>query len=475
MIIGDQVTANRARSEGPVMAALIAVMAVTTAALVASSAVFLVAALCLGLVVIAVLRFDWFVYVQIFCLPWYATLGMNIRPRNISLVMHFILLAGVFIVRKQKGQSVQQWILGGRTRKGVLIFTGVAAISLLTSALGPHRDALLSLEQLLSYVAVFFGLAGWIETREQIEKIIRVLLWSTMVVALFGFYQVYAQGYSAFYYHLYPFQEDLEEWSGRIVSFLFHFNSLAGYLNLVLPFSLACMVLAKDRRTRILALICHTLAVAALFFTGSRGGLIAYGGMLLVSLLFLRRRQVALSRVLLASALAATIVLSLPRESAPSRIQEADEYTVVTRLALWAAAGSMFVQNPILGVGYGNYRALYNDYLPGFTPNQLDAHNLYLQFLSEMGIIGFLAFCLLAWSFARMAVRLARSGDPFYRLLGIGVGGALAATLIHGMVDYLFNVSPQFGALFWLVMALGLAAFEQIERTEANSRVSRQL
>jgi hypothetical protein len=28
-------------------------------------------------------------------------------------------------------------------------------------------------------------------------------------------------------------------------------------------------------------------------------------------------------------------------------------------------------------------------------------------------------------------------------------------------VDYLFNVSPQFGGLFWLMMAVGLAAYEQ--------------
>ena len=474
MMISDNALAKPAWAEGSVMAVLIAAVAVLCVALAVSDSLFLLAALGLGLLLVAVLRFEWFVYAQVFFLPWYPLLGMNIHPRDISLVMHFLLFAGVWIVRRQKGLSAKQWILGGRTKKGVLLFAAVASVSLLSSTLGLNKDSTRSLEQLLSYVAVFFALAGWVDTKEKTEKVIKVLLWSTIGVALFGFCQVIAKGYTAFYFQLYAFQEDLEEWSGRIVSFLFHFNSLAGYLNLVLPFSLAGMVLARDRALKNLALICHGMALAALYFTGSRGGLIAYAGMLLVALFFIKQRQMAVSKILLASTLALAIVFALSRETT-ARVKEADEFTVVSRLALWGAAGSMFIEHPILGVGYGNYRALYSDYLPALVPNQLDAHNLYLQLLAETGIIGFAIFCLLAWSFARMALKLVRNDDPLFRLLGIAVGGALAATLIHGMVDYLFNVSPQFGALFWLIMALGLAAFEQSrKRAEIQSPARRE-
>ncbi|HEY6249773.1 MAG TPA: O-antigen ligase family protein, partial [Candidatus Angelobacter sp.] len=247
----------------------------------------------------------------------------------------------------------------------------------------------------------------------------------------------------------------------------FHFNSLAGYLNLVLPFSLACMVLAKERWFRYVAFTAHTLACAALYFTGSRGGLIAYAGMVLVSIWFFKPRITALSRVLLAGILSLAIVLSLqPQSAAGGRLQEVDDFTSTSRLALWGTAGVMFLQHPVLGVGYGNYRSLYNDYLPGVTPNQLDAHNIYLQFLAETGIIGFVAFFVLVASLVRVAIKLAKNTDPVYRMVGIGVGGALAASLIHGMVDYLFNVSPQFGGLFWLILALGLVAYEQAGKRE---------
>lgn len=456
------------RAAGLLVPGLIAVAAVAIISLVVSDPTFLIAALCLALALAAVFRFEWFVYAQVFLLPWYPLLDAKIPIRDISLVLRFVLLAGVFVIRRRQGKPWREWIFAGRLRKGIWIFAAIATASLVISALGPNVTAIRSLARLFSYLAFFLALIGWIERPQQIAGIIKAVLLSTIGVALFGFYQMWDKGYTDLYYHLYPLQEDsLEEWSGRITSFLFHFNSLAGYLNLVLPFSLGCMVLARDRWMRYLATLCHGLTGAALYFTGSRGGLIAYAGMLVVALWFLKPRRVALFRVLLATALSLAVVLALQRESSDEgRLQQVDEFTSTSRFALWSAAGAMFLQHPILGVGYGNYRSLYGDYIPGAAPDQLDAHNLYLQFLSETGVIGFAIFLAGVIAFIRLAIKLARSPDPFYRLVGIGTGGALAATMIHGMVDYLFNVSPQFGALFWLVLALGFVAAGQTNTKE---------
>jgi O-antigen ligase len=363
------------------------------------------------------------------------------------------------MIRRQRGQSFSEWFAGSRLKKGVLALAAVAVLSLLLSSQHANVSAYRSLVRLLSYLAVFFALTGWLENRRQVIAIVKLILISTIGVALFGFYQLHEQGYTDLYFRLYPNQEDaLEAWIGRITSFLFHFNFLAGYLNLALPFAVACMTFGKTRGLRILALICHSAAAAALYFTGSRGGLIAYGGMLFISFWFLKPRGKALLRVGLSLVLAAGLVFSLQQQGGGGRLQGVDDFTQETRLALWATAGAMFLSHPVLGVGFGNYRSLYNEYLPGVTPDQLDAHNLYLQFLSETGVIGFVIFCILMTGFVRMALKLARNLDPFDRLVGVGVGGALAATLIHGLVDYIFNASPQSGALLWLVLALGVFA-----------------
>ncbi len=444
---------------------LLAALAVATVSLAVTNSTFLVAMICGGLGIAALLRFEFFVYGSVFLLPWYPLLDANPPFRDIFLLLRFAMLAGVWIIRRGKGKPIAEWIIGSRLKKGVLVFAGVVVVSLLASSEHVNLAAYRSLVRLFSYLAVFFAMSGWLESRRQVATIVHVMLTSTIGVALFGFYQVYEKSYTDVYFHLYPLQEDaLEPWVGRITSFLFHFNSLAGYLNLMLPFALACMTFARTRGLRILGLICHSAAGAALYFTGSRGGLIAYGGMLLIAVWFLKPKPVALSRLLLSLVLAAGLVVSLQERGGGGGLREVDEFDQQARLAAWGAAGMMFLAHPVLGVGYGNYRSLYGEYIPGIRPDELDAHNLYLQLLSETGIIGFLVFCVLMVAFARIAFKLARQPDPFHRLVGIGVGGGLAATLIHGMVDYIFNTSPQSGALLWLVLALGWATLDLYEK-----------
>ncbi|HEY6249850.1 MAG TPA: hypothetical protein VI685_07795, partial [Candidatus Angelobacter sp.] len=202
---------------------LIAVIAVTLAALITSSSVFLIAGLCIALASVAVLRFEWFVSAQILLLPWYPFLDTGLPLRDVSLPLRFILFAGVWLMRKHDGKSLREWLFASRVKKGVIIFAAISTLSLLISATGPNIDAVRSLVRLFSYLALFFGIAGWVETKEQIQHIINLLLWSTILVALFGFYQVVAQEYTDLYFHLYPSQETaLEDWNGRITSLLFH-------------------------------------------------------------------------------------------------------------------------------------------------------------------------------------------------------------------------------------------------------------
>lgn len=458
MTTNDSQVMKSGRMAGVSQEFLLAALATILVSLAVTNPAFLVFAVCAGLAAVAVFRFEFFVYGLVLLLPWYPLIDVKPPFRDVFLLSRLVLLAGVWFIRRKQGLSVADWVLGSRIKKGVLIFAGVAVLSLLISSVPANANAYRSLVRLFSYLAVFFALAGWIERPQQVATIIKVMLISTIGVAAFGFYQIYERGYTDLYFHLYPLQEDaLEPWTGRITSLLFHFNSLAGYLNLVLPFAIASMVLAKDRTLKILGVVCQITAVAALYFTASRGGLIAYGGMLAVTFFFLAPKRAALLKILLSLVLAAGLVLLLQEPGALGRVQEVDDFTQTTRLALWGAAGMMFLGHPVLGVGFGNYRALYNDYLPGVRGDELDAHNLYLQFLSETGVIGFLIFSVLVVAFVRLAIKLARRPDPFFRLVGIGVGGALAATLIHGMVDYIFNVSPQSGAMLWLVLGMGTA------------------
>jgi O-antigen ligase len=123
----------------------------------------------------------------------------------------------------------------------------------------------------------------------------------------------------------------------------------------------------------------------------------------------------------------------------------------------------------VLGAGVGTFRFRFHQYVPGIK-DDLDAHNVYLQLLAETGIVGFLVFFATMWGFFRRGVKLIKGAEMLGRIMGMGTAGAIVGMMGHGLVDYIFNVSPQFGALFWMVLGLGMAAQGQLsnELTEQN-------
>ena len=284
---------------------------------------------------------------------------------------------------------------------------------------------------------------------------LKVLLVSTIGVAAFGFYQALEGGYTDLYFRLYPFErQEIAPWSGRITSLLFQENSLAGYLNLVMPFAIACAVLAKDRSLKFLGLVCACAGAVAMVLTQSRGGLLALGGVLIAGIWFLMPRLITRVKLLGGSVLACMLLLPLLLNRF-ERLQDTDDGS---RMLIWAAAGALFLDHPLLGVGYGNFRFLSPELVPGAVVGYLDAHNIYLQLLAATGVAGFLSFFIILGLFISLALKSIRAQDAVSRIVAFGVLGAITSTLIHGTVDYLFGASPQFGALFWIVLGLGSRA-----------------
>jgi putative inorganic carbon (HCO3(-)) transporter len=453
----------------------ISILAVAAAALVVVEPGGMMLVLFVLLAVVAGTHFDLFLCAMVFLLPWHPFINWKLPLRDALLPAHLFLFAGVWVLQAKREISLKEWLWKGWTRKGMLAFTAVAVFSLVVSeshaTLGPYK----AVAKLLSYVAMFLSVAAWAHTRQRIETIVKLLLVSTIGVALFGFYQAFSDGFTPLYFRLYPFEEDIFDstgsWTGRITSFLFHFNSLAGYLNAVIPFALGVAVLGKRRPVRWLGFICLATSLAALYLTSSRGGLAACGAIALFALCCLAPRRTTALVLVAAILVAALIAWPLtPKESAhAARLKGVDDFTRDSRVALWGAAAVIFLEHPILGAGFGTYRFLFHRLIPGIR-DDLDAHNLYLQTLAETGIIGFLIFFATVVAFVRIAVRLLRSADPLWRIVGLGVSGAMAATMVHGVVDYIFIASPQFGNLFWLVLGLALAAAELSEQGSHAAR-----
>jgi len=119
----------------------------------------------------------------------------------------------------------------------------------------------------------------------------------------------------------------------------------------------------------------------------------------------------------------------------------------------------MIAEQPLTGIGAGNYFSTFPNY------QQLDiwayyyhAHNDYLEFLSEYGVIGFLLLCsavLYSLLMAYKAMKLRRSplmqGMAFAGFMGI------LSIIIHSSVDFNLQI-PANAAMFVLLMGLCIIA-----------------
>ena len=130
-----------------------------------------------------------------------------------------------------------------------------------------------------------------------------------------------------------------------------------------------------------------------------------------------------------------------------------ENFAVVERMAHWQAGWRMFIDDPLTGVGAGNFNASYPDYFvrSTFRISQGHAHNFYIQVLAENGIPGLLLYVTVAISFLLLALLVAlRSTDAFSRALALGAVGSLSAVYLHNVFEnlHVLNLSVQI-SLVW--------------------------
>ena len=262
-------------------------------------------------------------------------------------------------------------------------------------------------------------------------------------------------------------------------------NPYAGYLGYLFPVAASLTLSAfgrwrKGRQPSHLALAAACGATTAALLMGiimswSRGawlGMIA-GGVVVIALRSRRSASLAIGALVVLMLLFAAFGTGWLPEIISGRISDLGNYTggpdparteitdanfaVLERLAHWRAGQRMFEDHPWLGVGIGNYGAAYGDYaLPHWYLPLGHAHNVFINFLAEVGVIGVTAFILFWVGVAWLAWRGAASGDGYASALGVGILGVWAYLSVHGMFDNLFvqHMQLQLALLLGILVSL---------------------
>jgi len=304
---------------------------------------------------------------------------------------------------------------------------------------------------LFSIIPIYFVAQAIIKTKKKKENIIKTLVISSFFVSLIGImqfisqfifgrekvYQFWAENIVGLFLGKSFSQAVLENpsWlvniSGntylRATAFFPDPHMLSFFLGMMFPLALGLFYINKEKR--IWNLIVAGIVLLANFLTFSRGGYIGlFVGSLFLFFIFFRKLSQRY-RIIVILVTISLILVSLVPSTVNKRFQSSfnlKEGSNKGRLETWSKSIKVIKNNPLLGVGIGNYPLEIKATADYREP--IYSHNAYLDIASETGIlnsliwIGFLFFTTLG---------LYKSKDP----LLIFSSASIVIFSVHSLVE----------------------------------------
>jgi O-antigen ligase len=348
------------------------------------------------------------------------------------------------------------------TAHPVMSAAGALLLGWMILSIGWAEDPAVAREYVMRY-ALNFALLPIVYTavqrREHVVAVMSVYVGSAVAAAIYGMVTV---------------GDDYES-LGRISGLVGTANELASVL--VTAMFLAGGLLLALKGSPLLRTLCFSaiaICLIGLFLTQSRAGLIALGTALFAAVLVGgRRRFVVAVLVTLVSITTVGYFAFVATDEVRHRVTTFGSGT--GRTDIWTVAWRMVQDEPVRGVGVGNFQTASIHYLlqPGailrdefIVDRPQITHNSYLNVLSETGVVGLTLFCvILAAGFIacwRAADEFRTRGDPFLEACARAVSLALIALFVADVF-----ASDQLNKELWVLLGLGPALLAIARRERA--------
>ena len=284
---------------------------------------------------------------------------------------------------------------------------------------------------------LFIPIALFIKSERQINRLLIVLAISLLLNDIVVDLQIYYG-------------------SERPVTFLRGaFMQSALLYTILLPIYLILALRAERTYVKVLCRLFFIFSLGAFILLNTRGAWFAMLIVLSAAFVFcIRSWKKIFSIGLIFAIVAGIFVTVLPQIN--SRFETlknvSTEQSVTERVLIWRSAIAMIEDNPILGVGFGNFEQKYQrEYiLPEAKERwQSHAHNVYLQFWAENGVIGLASFCALFGYILQQSWRHRQNKYAamiFFSTLGF---------LLYSLTDYTYS-SYAAMRVYWFVFAICL-------------------
>jgi len=310
-----------------------------------------------------------------------------------------------------------------------------------------------------AYTLVFFVFVNNVHSREDIYRFLILIVSMGFLLSVLGIAQQLSNTERIFWQKKLP--PEAANFFGPYVCR----NHFSGYVGMVIPLSLALLMLPARELGRYTAgqadlqsflsgprplFAFMTLITAAAWLSaGSRGGIVALLGALAFMAILLLSRQGERRRIWLIPAIATLVFILL--------LWLRTQWTVTgipwlgdddggsgfqSRAAVWKGTIEMIRERPFWGTGLGTFRFSF----PAYCPPEIrrffsHAHNDYLELIAETGLAGALVIGLGICVWLSSAFRrLFRCRDSYTFIVATGGLASLFAFALHSVVDFNLHI-----------------------------------
>lgn len=364
-----------------------------------------------------------------------------------------ILLACILVIEKPS-------YLPKKTAMAWLPFLLVAFFGLVIS---PEKgDAIRTYLTLLSYFAVFVSAFYFVRSAKDFRHCVKLVLWSSVLPALYSLVDIALNGRAG------------GPEGFRLQSTFTHPNIFAFYLMLVIPLTLFTL---KDKLTqlssgaRVVLTLYFVYLLALLVLTQTRSAWIACLFVFIGYALFFERRYLLYLMLLPVVALLVPEIRDrlLDLGSGTEAVGYAKLNSFAWRLSIWESGLQwMRPSHYLFGYGLEGFRHFSQTFFPAANKISWGAHNVYVQWFFDAGVIGLCAYLFL---YARM-VAILKSLAGIDKLAAFITISIVIVYLVVSSSDNMFGYLV-FNWYFWFVVGAGCALVAMTVPTIASKHAGR--
>jgi len=342
----------------------------------------------------------------------------------------------------------------------------------MTLSIDPHASQRALLAS-LAYVAIFYLALALFNSRARVLFAVRCIVYAAVAHAVYGILMHVGNVEGEFFG---TFIKHGDSAKGTFVNR----NHFAGYLEMTLAMGVGLLLVGISDRSagswkrfavglldwvlspRMVLRLSLCVLVIALTTTHSRMGNAAFFAALLVAGVIgitMSRRAARNTVVVLASLVAIDVFIVgswFGVEKLARRLEETALVDIQGREEPAAHALAIVRDFPLFGAGPGSFYAAFQAYRPESITAFFDhAHNDYVQFAAESGLVGFALLALFVLASLATALRAQwQRGDPLMRGISFACIMGVTSILIHSWVDFNLQI-PANAAYFMVLLALG--------------------